>query len=109
MKQTFAVFILADDKHIRRTKAGRSNVAVIYTLFYKSKGFTAVFSHLLNDGNDEFGIHVGNLLYFLSIELLGLRTLHALMQILSDLIFTDLMGECTFFGIDRAFVWEVLL
>ena len=84
-------------------------MAVINTLFYKSKGFTAVFPHLLYDGNNEFRIHVGDLLNFLSVELFGLRAFHALMQIFADLILTDLMGECTFFGIDGALIREVLL
>ena len=70
------------------------------TLFHEGEWLTAVLPHLLNDGNDEFGIYIGDLLNFLSVELLGLRAFHALMQILSDLVLADLMGECTFFSID---------
>ena len=109
MKKTSAVFVLANDKHIRSTEAGGSNVTVIDTLLHKGKGFTAVFPHLLNNRNDEFCIYICDLLNFLSVELLGLRTLYALMQIFADLVLTDLMGECTFFGIDGAFVRKVLL
>ena len=84
-------------------------MAVINTLFYKSKRFTAVFTHLLNNRDYEFRIYIRDLLNFLSVELFGLRAFHALMQIFADLILTDLMGECTFFGIDGAFIREVLL
>ena len=49
MKQTSAVFILADDEHIRRTEAGRSNVAVIDSLLDKRQRFTAVLFHLFDD------------------------------------------------------------
>ena len=84
-------------------------MAVVHTLLNKSKRLTAVLLHLLNDGDHELGVHIGDLLDLFRVIFLGLRAFHTLMQILSDLVLTDLMGECTFFGIHGAFIRKVLL
>ena len=109
MKDSAPLLILADDEHICGAKSGRGNVAVVHTLLHKGKRLTAVLLHLLNDGNDKFGIYIGDLLDLLCVIFLGLRTLHTLLQILANLVLTDLMGVGSLGGVDRAFVRKILL
>ena len=62
-----------------------------------------------DNGNDELSIHIGDLLDLLGVVFLGLRAFDSLLQILAYLVFTDLVCKRAFFGIDGAYIGEVLL
>ena len=74
-------------------------MAVVDTLLHQHQRLTAIALHPLNDGDNELGIHIGDLVDFLGVPLIGFRPGHPLMQVLLHLVLTDAVGECAFLGI----------
>ena len=99
VEQTAPFLVLADNQHICRTETRRRDVAVVDPLLHQHQRLTAIALHLLDDGDNELSVYIGDLVDFLGVPLVRLRPGHLLMQVLLHLVLTDAVGECAFLGI----------
>ena len=109
VQQPFSVGVIADYDHVSRPEPGGGDVAVVHALFHQHQRLAPVSFHLFDNGDDEFRVHISDLVDLLRIELLALRPFYPFMQVFPHLVLADLVGERALGGKHRAFIWKSLL
>ena len=75
-------------------------MAEIHAFFYPDERFAAVPLHPLYDCDNEFSVNVGDLIDLFRVVCVGFRPRYGLLQIPTDLVLSEGVGERTLLGIN---------